>query len=157
MGLIKNRKEIELIIVGAGSAKKNLILITKKLNANVIFYDYQSIKVAKKMLEQADIGLVSLRPNIYKYAYPGKIMTYLEQGKPIIAKVELESEIVKKMKIHGYGFYTSNDINQISKLFINIADDNSWRLPMRESALNASIKYFSMEKILKKWSKLVKL
>ena len=153
----KERDDIELIIMGDGSAKKQLIDRTRKTEANVIFIDYQPIETMKLAIKNADIGLVTLRPNIFKYGYPSKVMSYLEQGRPIISIVETESELAQTMITEGYGFslpYT--DIELIAKLFINLADDSSWKLDMNKAALNAYQKNFSRVKILNKWSDLLK-
>jgi glycosyltransferase involved in cell wall biosynthesis len=159
MSLIKKkgRQDIELVIMGEGTAKKDLINLTNKTRANVIFFDYQPIDIMKEAIANADIGLVTLRPNIYKYAYPGKLMSYLEQGKPIISMVESESELAQTMITEGYGFCLSfNNIEEIARLFINLADDSSWKLAMSKNALNAYQKNFSNVEILKKWSNLLK-
>ncbi len=159
MSLIKRkgRHDIELVIMGEGTAKKELINLVKKTQTNVIFFDYQPIEIMKQAIVHADIGLVTLRPNIYKYAYPGKLMSYLEQGKPIISIVETESELAQTMITEGYGFSLPfTDIESIAKLFINLADDSSWKLAMNKNALNAYQKNFSKVKILNKWSDLLK-
>jgi glycosyltransferase involved in cell wall biosynthesis len=156
MSLIKSRKDIELVIVGEGVAKNKLIYRARKGNANVIFFDHQSINTTKEIINKADVGLVTLRPKIIKYAYPGKVMTYLEQSKPIITTVDSESELVKKMKSEGYGFCISKkNILAISELFIELADDSSWKSKMNKSALKAYKKNFSKKKILEKWSKIL--
>lgn len=108
------------------------------------------------MIKKSDIGLVSLSPNIYKYGYPSKIMTYLELGKPIVALIEKESEIVKLMQKEDYGFSVS-DLNpkNISRLFIKLAQNHSWKDRMSQNASNAYKKYFSRNIIFKKWSKIL--
>ena len=159
MSLIKRkgRDDIELVIMGEGIAKKELINHVEKTQTNVIFFDYQPIEIMKQAIVNADIGLVTLRPNIYKYAYPGKLMSYLEQGKPIISIVETESELVQTMITEGYGFSLPfTDIDSIANLFINLADDSSWKLTMNKAALNAYQKNFSKVEILNKWSDLLK-
>ena len=134
-----------------------MINLVKKTQTNVIFFDYQPIEIMKQAIVHADIGLVTLRPNIYKYAYPGKLMSYLEQGKPIISIVETESELVQTMITEGYGFSLPfTDIDSIANLFINLADDSSWKLTMNKAALNAYQKNFSKVEILNKWSDLLK-
>ena len=108
------------------------------------------------MIEKADIGLVPLSPNIYKYSYPSKIMTYLEQSKPIIALLEKESEIVKLMKEENYGFnIPDSDPRTISEFLIKLAENKSWKLKMSQNAKKAYEKHFSIETILSKWSKIL--
>ena len=109
------------------------------------------------MIQKADIGLVSLSNNIYKYGYPSKIITYLEQGKPIIALLEKESEIVKLMQKENYGFNIfATDPKIISEFLIKLAEDDSWKLKLSQNAKKAYKKYFTRDKILSKWSKVLK-
>lgn len=153
---LKGRKDIRLIIMGNGSAKKNLIDLANKRKANIFFFDHQPIKIMKKFIFKSDIGLVTLKPSIFKYAYPGKVMTYLEQGKPIISTVEKKSELVKKMISEGYGFYAPfADPNRIAKLLIDLADNPSWKIKFKKAAFKSYYKNFCREKILKKWTDLL--
>lgn len=156
MGRISNRKDIELILLGDGVAKSPLKNLKEKLNANVQFLEYQPVAVAKNIIRLCDIGLVTLIPEMYRYAYPSKTMTYLEQGCPIIAAVEAESELARAMNAEGYGFSVSvGDVDALARLLIKLADDDSWRAPMRRSAVTAFDKHFSSEVVLAKWSQLL--
>lgn len=153
MILLKNRKDIQLIIVGEGSVKSSLVCKVKKNNANVFFLSYNDISLTKDIISRSDIGLVTLSRNIYKYGYPGKIMTYLEQGKPIIAVLEKVSEIAKLMKREYYGFCVDKlDSKLISQLILKLSTDNSWRIKMSKNAKNAYKKNFSKNVIFKKWN-----
>jgi glycosyltransferase involved in cell wall biosynthesis len=153
---LKGRKDIKLVIVGDGSVKKELISKIHNTKANVEFFDQQPLNVVKNMISKVDIGLVSLSPNTYKYGYPSKIMTYLEQGKPIIALLEKESEIVKLMEQNNYGFNISDsNPKNISEFLIKLAENKSWKLKMSQNAKKAYEKYFSTETILSKWSKIL--
>ena len=157
MIFLKSIRDIELIIVGNGSAKANLAYKIKKTGVNVRLFDQQPLNITKDMINKADIGLVSLSSNIYKYGYPSKIMTYLEQGTPIVAVLEKESEIVKLMEHENYGFCISAlEPKKISQLFIKLAENNSWKSKMNNNAISAYEKYFSINKILSKWSDILK-
>ena len=153
MVILKNVKEIKLILVGEGSVKSDLIFKIKSSNANVEIFDSQPIDTTKEMIKKADIGLVSLDKNIYKYAYPGKIMTYLQQGKPIIAILEKKSEIVKLMENENYGFCIPTlEPKKISQHLIKILENQSWKNKMGSNAIRAYENYFAKSKILSKWS-----
>lgn len=157
MNLLVHRKDIELIIIGNGVEKKKLIEKSKKKNLNIKFYDYQSLKFVKNMIINADICLVSLIPKIYKYSYPSKIMTYLEQGRPIICNIEKESAIVKNMKLQGYGFHAKyNNKQSMANMLIRLADNNKWKKKMRKAAVLAFSKNFSPNIILKNWANVIK-
>ena len=153
---LKGRNDIKLFIVGDGAVKKELISKVHATKANVEFFDQHPANVVKKMISKADIGLVSLSKNIYKYGYPSKIMTYLEQGKPIIAALEKESEIVRLMEQNNYGFNIS-DLNpkNISEFLIKLSENKSWKFKMSLNAKKTYEKYFSNKIILSKWSKIL--
>jgi glycosyltransferase involved in cell wall biosynthesis len=156
MGLIAHRKDIELIMMGDGVKKPGLIDMQKQLDANIRFYDYQPVEVAKAAIRSADIGVVTLIPGMYKYAYPSKTMAYLEQGRPIIAMIEEESELAKTMQSEGYGFSVlPGDATALAQLLLRLADESSWKESFNQSASAAFEKYFSSSVLLDKWSKLV--
>lgn len=156
MSLIANRKDIELLIVGEGVEKKKLIEKTKRKNLNIKFIDYQPLENVKHFIKNSDIGLVSIIPKTYKYAYPSKIATYLEQGKPIICIVEKKSEIVKRMNLYNYGFNLQfGDKYSIAKLLIKLSKNKQWKKKMSKNAYRAYNKYYSSKVILNKWSKII--
>ena len=156
MGRIAHRKDIELVMMGEGVVKPELVAQQKNTNANVQFFDYQPIEVAKAAIQDADLGVVALIPGMYRYAYPSKTMAYLEQGRPIIAAVETESELAKTMLAEGYGFSVPiGDAEALAELLVRLADDLSWKEPMNQSALAAFENCFSAPVVLAKWSQLV--
>ena len=154
--LLNKYKNIQLTLLGNGSEREKLLNLSSKLNANVKFIDHVSYDTAKAIIHASDIGLVSLLSNMYKYAYPSKTMAYLEQGIPIIAMVEEESELAIKMKKFGYGFVTPiNDSLMLSKLIYKLSEDKSWKLKMKKASNQAFLKEFSCEIILEKWKNVI--
>ena len=57
------------------------------------------LKVSQKkylsILNEADIGLVSLNSNLKSNNFPLKMMGYIQQGKPILASVNRGNEIIE--------------------------------------------------------------
>jgi glycosyltransferase involved in cell wall biosynthesis len=156
MGLVADRKDIALVIMGDGITKAELIERARYNKSNVRFLDYQPIEIAKKAIQQADIGLVTLIPEMYKYAYPSKTIAYLEQGRPIIAAVEPNSELSQDMQSQGYGFAVPiGDANALAQLLIRLADDDGWKEQMNAAALSAFEQNFIPELILQRWSRLI--
>ena len=156
MALIADRKDIVFVIMGDGVAKAGLIERARSTRSNIRFIDYQPLDFAKSAIRQADIGLVTLIPEIYKYAYPGKTMAYLEQGTPIIAAVERESELSQDMCSQGYGFSVPiGDANALAALLVQLADDDSWKQKMNAAALHAFEQNFSPEVVLQRWTRVV--
>lgn len=156
MVLLAERKDIALVIMGDGVAKSELMTKAQQFNANVVFLPYQTVGAAKLAIQQADIGLVTLIPNMYRYAYPSKTMAYLEQGRPMIAAVEPESELSRAMQSEGYGFSVPiGDAPAMADLLKRLADDTSWKATMNASALRAFERNFAPEVVLNQWSRVV--
>lgn len=156
MSLIKYRNDIQLLMIGDGIKKENLIDLTKKLNANVKFLPYLQLNALKAILKKVDLGLVTIKPNMYKYAYPGKLMTYLECGVPIISNLDQKSEFIKNMKLFDYGFYVSlNNIKSFSKKLVRLSDNLNWKPRMSYNSKISYKSFYSEKKILDKWSKII--
>jgi glycosyltransferase involved in cell wall biosynthesis len=157
MGMLVQRSDIELVIIGEGVVKSNLVERVKSLKANVRFIGYQPPAIAKNFIRRADLGLVMLSPDVYRYAYPSKTMAYLEQGIPILAIVECESELAKAILTDGCGFTIPNgSATDLSRLLLKISEDCSWKDSMRLAAFSAFNNRFSTDAALDKWLKIVR-
>jgi glycosyltransferase involved in cell wall biosynthesis len=89
---IEKNLPVELLLLGDGKQKKALQEQVANLQiTNVKFFAHQPHAVAKKVLETADFGVISLNPEIYKYAYPTKLIAYLAAGCPVLSMLEEES------------------------------------------------------------------
>ena len=153
--LIKN-SDVELILLGDGILKSKLLKLSKKLNTNVRFINQIDHQSAKELIREADIGLVPLSENLYKYAYPSKTMTYLEQGVPIIALIEKESDLAKIINSKKCGFVVSlKEHKKLANLIEKLYSDQSWKKSYKKAAINAYKENFSPEIILQKWSDVI--
>lgn len=153
---LKKYKDIELTFLGDGVEKFRLKKICEELKINIKFKDYVSYQVSKKIISEADLGLVSLIPNMYKYAYPSKTMVYLEQGIPILALIEKESDLAKKILQNNIGFVCSiNKHKSLANLLIKLYEDQSWKLGLKKACLQTFQSDFSDIVILKRWKKII--
>ena len=84
--------ELELFLLGDGAALPGLKARWKG-HKQVKFAPFLPFSQARALIEEADLGLVSLSPDIYRVAYPSKLLTYLGLGVPVLALVEPESEL----------------------------------------------------------------
>ena len=85
---LKKYPRIKFLMVGEGEDKENLINQAKKLGlSNIIFIDGQSSEQIVKLINAANVGLISLTENKFfsDNALPTKTSEYLGCGKPIIA------------------------------------------------------------------------
>ena len=83
---------LELVFMGEGKALPGLKQKAAGLT-NVRFEPHRPYEEARVLIAAADVGLVSLEPEIYRYAFPSKTLTYLGLGVPIFLIAEHESKL----------------------------------------------------------------
>ena len=97
--LLRNQSDINFILIGDGSEKRNLIAKVDKLNLkNIIFIEQQSSKVINSFLQKASALIVTLGDEeVLNLTIPSKIQAYLYSSKPIIASINgTSAEILRK-------------------------------------------------------------
>lgn len=152
MAKLLHRSMIELVFVGEGSA---LALLKKRANGakNVKFFPHQSVNVVRRMIADADLGIVSLSRDIYRYAYPSKTMTYLEEGCPLLVSIESGSELVNFALSFNVGRGVIPDqpqsiVDVIESLYL----DSQRHMRMKVIAKQVSKEMFSEYSVVKKWA-----
>lgn len=156
--LLKDDNGIQFIFVGNGVAKHDIIKWSGDLLNNTVFlYPAQSPAAIKPLIAECDIGLVSLKPEVSRYAYPSKIMSYLEQGTAILAIVDKDSSIERDILDNALGYVshqrTAEDLAQtIRKIKESKADLRN----TREHRCTYFKTHFSSAVICQKWIKLLK-
>lgn len=121
--LNENIQHISLTIIGDGLSKKNILEIIKKHKNQhkvKILAPVASEEIGK-IISTSDFGVVSLIPNMSRYAKPSKISSYLAEGVPVLCisdeNTELE-HIINKEKLGAYCY--SNDRASIIKTLKNL-------------------------------------
>lgn len=155
-GRIKERSDIELILMGEGAARNNLEKKALELGANVRFVGHHAVAVAKKAMQQVSAGFISLIPEVSKYAYPSKTMTYLEQGCPILAALDKNSSLSRDIVSNNVGVVVhENDSITLAEAICNLADNPKRISEMKEQAALVGFNLFSPEVVLPAWNSLI--
>lgn len=156
MAKLKERDDIEFVLMGEGTAKEGLQRKAESLGVNVRFVGHQPVEIAKATMRMADAGFVSLTEGMYRYAYPSKTMTYLEQGCPLIVAVEPDSELASDVVAGGYGHVVPTaDSQALAELLKKLADDRRWVESMRTAATRKARDEFLESVVLRKWSRML--
>ncbi len=156
MEMLVHRPMIELVFVGEGGA---LSALKKRANSaeNIKFLPHQSVPVARKMIADADLGIVSLSGEIFRFAYPSKTMTYLQEGCPLLVSVEPDSELVNFVDSSAVGLCVSpGQPNSIASTIEAIYLDSQQHQRMKAAAKQASEEKFSEHSVIEKWLTLTK-
>ena len=97
--LLRNESNIEFILIGDGSEKRNLVEKVDKLRLkNVIFIEQQSRNTINSFFQKASALIVTLGDEeVLNLTIPSKIQAYLHSSKPIIAALNgISAEILRK-------------------------------------------------------------
>ena len=157
MAHLRNRQDIRLVMMGDGTEKERLSRKAEESDANVSFVGHQSVEVAKAAMFKASAGFVSLVPELYRYAYPSKTMTYLEQGCPVLVAVETDSCLARDVVRNGAGMAVPcGDVDALVNAISSLADEPESISSMQTNALEFSAKAFATDVVLAKWSSLFK-
>lgn len=94
--------DLELFFLGDGAALADLKARWES-HPQVRFGPFLPFAQARLLIEDSAVGLVSLSPDIYRVAYPSKVLTYAGLGVPILALVEPESHLARELEAAGVG------------------------------------------------------
>lgn len=155
MADISHRKDVCLLMMGEGAAKASLEKMAGSLQANVRFVGHHPVDVAKQAMRNATVGFVSLVPELYKYAYPSKTMTYLEQGCPVLLAVETHSQLARDIVGNHVGVAVpGGDVDQLKGVILRLADEVDDLKVMKKKAGELATVY-SEAAVLDTWSALL--
>lgn len=98
---------VELVFMGDGKAKVELQRAAERLSnredVTVTFLPHGSPAAAKALMRSAHLGLVSLAPEVVRYAYPSKTATYCVEELPLLVACEEDSQLARSVREGGLG------------------------------------------------------
>ena len=143
IGALRHREDIGFLFVGRGSefarlqAEKN----SRELD-NVLFFDEIDSAEIPGLLEQCHVGLVALHPDHKTHNIPGKFVSYVQYGLPVLARVNAGTDLQHLIEENEVGkVYVGNAVGELARLAEQLADDAGLRSSMsaRGKKLGASM------------------
>ena len=105
---IRNRLDIGFLFVGRGSDKKRLQKLSEQLNlSNVLFFDEIPPEEIAGLYSQCHIGLVALDERHKTHNIPGKFLSYMTAGLPVLALVNPGNDLLALISEERVGVVTS--------------------------------------------------
>ena len=145
------RSDIELVFMGEGKALAGLKAQSAGL-ASVAFEPHRPFEAAQAEIAAADVGIVSLEPEIYRLAFPSKTLTYLGLGLPLLCVVEPESQLARMVADNGLGWVAQRDPAAIAAAICRIADARGDLPAMRGRAADWFNANLDRTAVLDRWS-----
>ena len=118
-----NLPNTKLIIAGNGSMKVKLTEFVKSLNnLNIVFLEVPDGHV-ESIQELADVLILPLKKNADNTSIPSKLPAYMLSSKPIIACVDINSDIAECILASNSGWVIpSEDNNSLKNVMLEISN-----------------------------------
>jgi glycosyltransferase involved in cell wall biosynthesis len=142
---LKHRNDLGFLFVGRGSEVKRLKNITqqKKLK-NALFFDEVASEEMPGLLAQCHLGLVALDPKHKTHNIPGKFLTYVLYGIPVLGRVNPETDLAHLINEKNVGRVSEGGDAQELKCFVEeILDSPTKYQKMSENGKTLAEKMFS--------------
>jgi glycosyltransferase involved in cell wall biosynthesis len=150
---------VKLVLMGEGAAKQRLVELAAKVPAErrdrVAFVPHGSVAETRALLGTADLGLVSLAPQVISYAYPSKTATYLSQGLPLLVDVEMSSQLARMVEKEGVGRCLPRDSADLVSVLVELVSDQDEIAGMAARARAVWAERFAAGTTLPRWSGLL--
>jgi glycosyltransferase involved in cell wall biosynthesis len=143
--LLKERSDIGFLFVGRGSDAKRLAddSRARKLG-NVLFHDEIHPNEIPGLYAQCDIGLVALDPRHKSHNIPGKFLTYMQSGLPVLALINSGNDLIDIINSNGVGKVSTEECSDsLGALALELVNSIESGGGYRERCRNLYLKVFS--------------
>jgi glycosyltransferase involved in cell wall biosynthesis len=141
-----NLSDIGYLLVGRGSEVGRLKMMCKYLElSNILFHEEIESSEIDGLLKQCHVGLISLDMRHQTHNIPGKFLSYLRAGLPIIASVDSKSDLSEMIRSQKVGFVMPNFNYEACITAFQMLDNKKYYRDMQSNALNMVENYFSVE------------
>ena len=152
---LHSRKDIGFVFVGRGSDAQRLRLDAESRGLdNVIFFDEIDPTEIPGLYAQCHVGIVALDPRHKTHNIPGKFLSYMQAGLPVLASINPDNDLEEMINCEGVGrVCTDHSAATLQRLAIDLLDEvtgnttNNQAVSARCKALSA--KLFSPEVAVK--------
>ena len=133
---LQHRTDVGFLFVGRGSASARLKTSANERNLNnVLFYDEIHPDEISDLYSQCSAGIVALDPRHKSHNIPGKFLTYMQSGLPVLANVNAGNDLAKMINDEHVGqVCESNQVGELlhlaEKLLVQL-DSEADSLPAR--------------------------
>jgi len=151
--LLRNRDDIQLLIVGSGSKKQVIKDLIDKfgLEKQVKLLGEKSREEVIKLIQSSHVGLVTLKNiKLFRDAFPSKVFDYILCKKPILSTVG--GELEEFIKEYGIGIVAnSQNVIKITKAINEIQRNYSFYKKSLDKNFNAIVESRNLQSLADKY------
>ena len=144
---LQSRNDVGFLFVGRGSEAQRMReqALQRGLN-NTVFFDEIDPDEIPGLYAQCHVGLVALDPRHRTHNIPGKFLTYMQAGLPVLASINPGNDLVGLITTECVGrVCTTQDLEELKKQAIALADDVRQGVVFYDRCKALSRKMFSAE------------
>jgi glycosyltransferase involved in cell wall biosynthesis len=129
---LRDRRDLGFLFVGRGSEVARLQERVRRDELdNVLFVDEIDAEQIPGVLAQCHVGLVALDPRHGTHNIPGKLLTYLHAGLPVLARINPGNDLQELIQREGIGAVVAgDDLDALERCALHIAGEAGLRAEM---------------------------
>jgi glycosyltransferase involved in cell wall biosynthesis len=142
---LRHRDDIGFLFVGRGSefAKLEAEKTSRDLSNVLFFGEIDSLEIPG-LLAQCHVGLVALHPDHKTHNIPGKFVSYVQYGVPVLARVNGGTDLERLIEDEEVGrVYVGNSVSELKHLAEELADNDVLRQSMSARGRQLGVRMFS--------------
>lgn len=140
-----SRPDVGFVFVGRGSEAERLKQTARELS-NLRVLDEVSPEVLPAVLKKCHVGIIALHPAHGTHNIPGKLLTYLHAGLPVLARVNPNNDLVALVEDERIGCVVPGDnVALLHAHAASLIDRPIERLEMGLRGRRLAVRMFSPE------------
>jgi glycosyltransferase involved in cell wall biosynthesis len=146
---LQQRPDVGFLFVGRGTDAQRLrALAAERALDNVVFQDEVEPHEVPGLLAQCHVGLVALDPRHTTHNVPGKFLTYMYAGLPVLARINPGNDLAALIEADGVGYaYAGDSVDALLALAERLANDADGRAAMAVKARALAAREFSPQAV----------
>lgn len=142
---MQDRADVGFVFVGRGSETARLKAEARAL-PNLLVLDEIDPAALPALMAKCHVGIVALHPAHGTHNIPGKLLTYLHAGLPVLARVNPNNDLVALLGEEGVGLAVPGDNPALLHAYAaRLADEPALRVAMGQAGRALGIRMFSPE------------
>lgn len=149
--MLRSRLDVGLLFVGRGSDVLRLkaSVLSRQLD-NVVFFDEIDPDEIPDLYAQCNAGIVALDPRHKSHNIPGKFLTYMQSGLPVLANVNAGNDLAQMIRDERVGqVCESNQVAELLELTEKLLDQIETDAALSDRCSRLFEREFAVEKTVK--------
>ena len=140
-----SREDVIILLVGRGSELAQLKSEAELRGLkNIIFHDEIDPSEVPALLAQCDIGLLFLDPRLKTHNIPGKLISYMQAGLPVLARINIGNDLFDLIKESEIGLvHAGDDVEPFLAMAESLVNDAGVRMIMSKKCRTKVLETFS--------------